>query len=77
VRYVIRDGVPESELCWFGDAPFLPHLWKALGTPGFSAEVTYGEPGTFPDRRTAARSAREDVVAMRGAEVYQGLGTRD
>ena len=21
VRYVIRGGVPESELCWFGDAP--------------------------------------------------------
>jgi 1-acyl-sn-glycerol-3-phosphate acyltransferase len=72
VRYVISGGVPESELCWFGNAPFLPHLWKALGTPGFFAEITFGEPRTFSDRRIAAQSAREDVTAMRGTELFQG-----
>jgi 1-acyl-sn-glycerol-3-phosphate acyltransferase len=65
VRYVIEGGVPERELCWYGDAPFLPHLWKALGTPGFSAEVTFGKPRVYDDRRTAARATHDDIAAMR------------
>ena len=65
VRYVVERGVAESALCWFGDAPFLSHLWKALGTPGFFAEVTFGEPRIFCDRREAARVTHEHVVAMR------------
>ena len=67
VRYVIEGGVAERELCWFGDAPFLPHLWKALGTPGFVAEVTFGEPAVFANRREAARVTHESVEGMRGA----------
>jgi 1-acyl-sn-glycerol-3-phosphate acyltransferase len=70
VRYVIRGGVPESTLCWFGDAPFVSHLWKALGTPGFSAEVTFGTPRIYLDRHTAALALHEDVARMRG----QGKG---
>src|SRR6202007_644478 len=26
VRYALADGSQERDLCWFGDAPFLPHL---------------------------------------------------
>jgi 1-acyl-sn-glycerol-3-phosphate acyltransferase len=66
VRYVIQGGVPESELCWYGNAPFLPHLWKALGTPGFSARVAFGTPAAYADRREASRSARAQVSDMRG-----------
>ena len=65
VRYLIAHGVPERELCWFGDAPFLGHIWKALGTPGFLAEVTFGEPHVYLDRRTAARATHELVKEMR------------
>ena len=65
VRYVIRGGLPESELCWFGDTPFLSHLWKALGTPGFSAEVVFGEPANYLQRRTAARKTHQQVCSMR------------
>jgi 1-acyl-sn-glycerol-3-phosphate acyltransferase len=72
VRYVLANGSQERDLCWFGDAPFLPHLWKALGTAGFSAEVKFGEPHIYPDRRTAARATRAEVTAMRsGALVMQ------
>lgn len=66
VRYVIDAGIPERELCWFGDDGFLPHLWKTLGTPGFSAEVTFGEPQVFQDRRAAAEGTHAQVTAMRG-----------
>jgi 1-acyl-sn-glycerol-3-phosphate acyltransferase len=65
VRYVIDGGVEERELCWFGDDPFLPHLRKALGTAGFSAEVTFGEPRVYPDRRTAADATHAEITAMR------------
>jgi len=65
IRYVVADGTPERELCWFGDAAFLPHLWKALGTPGFSAEVSFGEPQIYPDRRSAAHRTQAEIAALR------------
>jgi len=65
VRYVIEDGTPEVELCWYGDEPFLTHLLKALRTPGFIARVRFGEPRIYPDRRTAANATRAEVAAMR------------
>ena len=65
VRYAIDGGVPERELCWFGDAAFLPHLWKALGTAGFSAEVRFGTPRVYTDRRTAAAQTHGEVEDLR------------
>lgn len=77
VRYVIEGGVPERELCWFADAPFLNHLWKALGTPGFTARVVFGQPATYADRREAARathawvSEARSVIPVSGADAMQ------
>lgn len=65
VRYVIDGGVEEKELCWYGDMLFLPHLLKTLRTPGFSGEVTFGEPRIYTDRRTAANETFEEITAMR------------
>jgi len=68
VRYVMDDGAHERDLCWFGDAGFLPHLWKALGASGFSAHVTFAERRIYADRRSAAATTHEEVVAMRVQE---------
>ena len=68
VRYLLHDGERERDLCWFDDTLFLPHLWKTLGTSGFSAEVTFGEPHFYPDRRTAAEAAHNEVATMRTKE---------
>lgn len=65
VRYEIEGGVDERELCWFGDTEFVPHLLKALGTPGFSAYLQFGEPKIYPDRRAAATGTWAEVTAMR------------
>lgn len=65
VRYVYEGRERERDLCWFGDSGFLPHLWKVLGTPGFSAEVRFGEPRKYPDRRAAATATHDEVAAMR------------
>ena len=67
VRYVIEDGTPERELCWFGDVLLLPHLWKALGTAGFCAEVYFGEPHVYRDRRTAADQTHAEITAWRNS----------
>ena len=37
VGYAATDGPPEPELCWFGDEPFLPNLWKILGVENVCA----------------------------------------
>lgn len=65
VRYHIGSDVPERELCWYGDAPFLPHVWKTLGTADFRAEVTFGAPHTYADRRMAAKATHDQVVEVR------------
>jgi 1-acyl-sn-glycerol-3-phosphate acyltransferase len=65
VRYVTEDGTPERELCWFGDAPLVPHLWKALGVAGFYAEVHFGEPKVYRHRRIAADQTHDEIAAMR------------
>ena len=68
IRYVVHDGFLESDLCWFDDASFLPHIWRTLRTRGFSAEITFSEPRTYPDRRTAAAATHDEVASMRANE---------
>jgi 1-acyl-sn-glycerol-3-phosphate acyltransferase len=69
IRYVPGDNSPESELCWFGKAAFLPHVWKTLGAPDFSAELTFGEPRIYTDRRTAADETYVEIEALRAGQV--------
>jgi 1-acyl-sn-glycerol-3-phosphate acyltransferase len=65
IRYKIHDGTPERELCWYGDENFLNHLWKVLGVGGFEAEVLFGAPRIYSDRRAAADATHEEIAAMR------------
>ena len=76
IRYVIEDGTPERELCWFGDMLLVPHLWKALGVTGFHAEVIFGEPKIYQHRREAADATRDEIAAVRnGAPVREEAET--
>lgn len=65
VRYRIHDGTPERELCWYGDETFVNHIWKVLGVSGFEAELRFGEPRVYTDRRVAADTTHDLIVAMR------------
>jgi 1-acyl-sn-glycerol-3-phosphate acyltransferase len=67
LRYIAADGRPERDLCWFGDDTFLPHLWRILGGPDFSAELYFGEPQTYTNRRAAADATYAEIAAMREA----------
>lgn len=73
VRYALEAG-QERDLCWFDDTAFLPHLWKTLGSAGFSAEVTFAEPRQYPDRRTAADATHDEVAAMRAGQMVANGG---
>ena len=68
IRYVLDGGVAERELCWHDDMLFVTHLWKVLGTVGFSADVTFGEPHIYADRREAADATHDEIVAMRAGK---------
>jgi 1-acyl-sn-glycerol-3-phosphate acyltransferase len=65
IRYIPSDGSPERELCWFGDASFVPHLLKVLNGPHFTAEVRFGHPRVFADRREAADQTWAEIDAAR------------
>ena len=67
IRYVAEDGTPEREFCWFGEAQFLPHLLNTLGGSGFTAEVHFGEPRKYMERRQAAAAAYAEVAMLRQA----------
>jgi 1-acyl-sn-glycerol-3-phosphate acyltransferase len=67
IRYVIDGGVEERELCWYGDEGFTTHLWKVLGVTGFEAQLRFGDPKIYPDRRVAADQTRADITAWREA----------
>jgi 1-acyl-sn-glycerol-3-phosphate acyltransferase len=65
VRYVLEDGTPERELCWYGDEPFVTHLLKVMCVAGFSARVRFGQPRVYPDRRAAAEATHAEIATMR------------
>jgi 1-acyl-sn-glycerol-3-phosphate acyltransferase len=70
VRYVLAGGLEERELCWYGDEAFMPHLWKVLGVSGFSAQLQFGEPHIYSDRRVAADATHAEITAMREAGAF-------
>lgn len=65
IGYAATDGRPEAELCWFGDEPFLPHLWKILGVENVCAHLAFGASRIYPDRKTAAWEAQAEVEGLR------------
>ncbi|MDE3202032.1 MAG: 1-acyl-sn-glycerol-3-phosphate acyltransferase [Acidobacteriota bacterium] len=69
ISYRMEDGIEERELCWFGDAGFLPHLWKALAVRNFTAHVQFGEMRMYSDRRIAAEETHAEITAMRGKAI--------
>jgi 1-acyl-sn-glycerol-3-phosphate acyltransferase len=68
VHYVVEDGTPEREVCWFGDDTFGSHLLKILNSAKITGVARFGESRRYEDRRVAADQTRDQIVAMRGSE---------
>jgi 1-acyl-sn-glycerol-3-phosphate acyltransferase len=67
LRYATDDGTPERELCWFGDATLGPHVLKTLKRRGIRAELRFGGPQVYSDRRADAEATFAEIAAMRAA----------
>jgi 1-acyl-sn-glycerol-3-phosphate acyltransferase len=67
IRYVIDGVVEERELCWYGGEGFATHLWKVLGVTGFAAQLHFGKPRIYSDRRVAADETHAEITAWREA----------
>ena len=65
---VLRYQVPPAWLthqtvCWWGDAPFLPHFFKLLDLPRFDASLRFGsEPIRAADRKALAERLRAAMM---------------
>ncbi len=66
IEYVLEDGRPERDLCWFGDEALLPHLARTLKAAGFHAKLRFGKPRVYESRRVAAEETFAEIAAMRG-----------
>lgn len=75
LHYVLKDGTPEKDLCWWGDESFGAHLLKILGVAGFTAVVRFGEPRIYNDRRAAADGTRAEIASTR--ELMRETGNRE
>jgi hypothetical protein len=42
-------------------------MWKVLGVAGFSAQLHFGEPKIYTDRRIAADQTHAEITAWRQA----------
>ncbi len=59
-------GGQERDLCYYGDASFLPHLLRTLSRSGIFAQLDfYPEALVYPERKAAALDLHDKVEAMR------------
>ena len=59
-------GAEERDLCYYGDVRFGPHLLQLLGRAGVLAAIDFHpDSEIYADRKGAAQSLREKVIALR------------
>lgn len=59
-------GGKESDLCYYGDVRFVPHLVATLGRSGVTAEVEfYPDSQPYAERKAAALDLHEKVEGLR------------
>lgn len=64
LRYESVDGDAATEVCYWGDMTFVPHVLRLLGTKRVNATLAFGEARVYLDRKTAAVQCRDEVVRL-------------
>jgi lyso-ornithine lipid O-acyltransferase len=72
VRYQAA-GASESQVSYWGEMVFFPHLFRTLCVRGLAAEIRFDLPSQFSDRKTAARVAWRKVCGLRAEPAAQDL----
>ncbi|QHS51478.1 1-acyl-sn-glycerol-3-phosphate acyltransferase [Edaphobacter sp. 12200R-103] len=63
-----------NDVCWWGDALLLPHIWRLAQSSGVQASLRFGTAlSEREDRFVLSQSARQEIVAMYG-ELALGAG---
>jgi lyso-ornithine lipid O-acyltransferase len=69
IRYHAADAA-ESEVTYWGEMVFIPHLFRTLCVRKLAAEIRFDSPWRFSDRKTAARVAWMKVHGLRALEAW-------
>jgi 1-acyl-sn-glycerol-3-phosphate acyltransferase len=69
IRYHAADAT-ESEVTYWGEMVFIPHLFRTLCVRKLAAEIRFDSPWRFSDRKTAARVAWMKVHGLRAGEAW-------
>jgi len=66
IAYSAGAEAAESDLCYYGDISFAPHLMETLQLPETVATLRFRSPGqVYADRKQAALLTRVEVLALR------------
>jgi 1-acyl-sn-glycerol-3-phosphate acyltransferase len=76
IRYQAADAV-ESQVTYWGQMVFLPHLFSTLCVPELAAEICFDSPCRFSDRKTAARVALQKVRGLRARTLGEETVTEE
>jgi 1-acyl-sn-glycerol-3-phosphate acyltransferase len=79
ISYLLDDGRPERELCWFGNEPLAPHLVRTLKAAGCHARLRFGKARVYESRRAAADATFAEIADMRSGSALGAMrcGTLD
>ena len=65
LRYEVSDGSPETDVCYWGEMTFFPHLLRLLSRRGVRATIRFAPKASkFDDRKAAAQETREMVLDL-------------
>jgi|HubBroStandDraft_6_1064221.scaffolds.fasta_scaffold51449_3 1-acyl-sn-glycerol-3-phosphate acyltransferase len=65
ISYDVADGSAASDVCYWGEMSFFPHLLRLLSRHEIRARVRFAaETRKFADRKLAARITRETVASL-------------
>ncbi len=70
IQYEIDDGDPKTEVCYWGNHTFFPHLMNLLGKKSVRASLRFGKFNrTTDDRKELAKQLHTAVLELKATEV--------
>jgi 1-acyl-sn-glycerol-3-phosphate acyltransferase len=77
LRYEVPDGAPETDVCYWGEMTFLPHLLRLLSRRGVRATIRFAPTARkFDDRKAAAQETHEMVLELGNLARSQSVAVR-
>jgi 1-acyl-sn-glycerol-3-phosphate acyltransferase len=65
LAYEVKDGRPETDVCYWGEMTMLPHVLKLFSKPSVCAHARFSMSSRkFSNRKAAAREMYQEVVAL-------------